>query len=312
MLGYGFFVICTAGIFNENGNGRTDNHALVNSDTVAAYAVALSVKHGKSDGGVAYIVNNISSWIKIHYVACENRGKRCAKLNYGGSLRDLEGGGAHKVAAYGDGCCACVIVIFILQGAAVLGGVEGQAAVHFYRNVGGMGGVRIKDKFSGGINIHLYRRGSNSHIVVEKCIVMIWRANHRYDYLIFACILGRALKRRAVLHIANGHVLRVKSCGKVHAYVLRIEIIGEIKRVKAKAVLGEDCLSDREYSGSFACVIILADNRNYSIVAGINVIGIGYGVICRVNGSAVNVNVNCRSLLFTVIISVSNIYHTVL
>ena len=84
---------------------------------------------------------------------------------------------------------------------------------------------------------------------------MIGRANHRYDYLIFACILGRSLKRRAVLHIAHGHVLRVKSCGKAHTDAVRIEIIGEIKRIEGKAVLGEGCLFDSVGSGGFACVV---------------------------------------------------------
>ena len=252
MLCYCIFVIGAAGIFNKNGDGGADNHALVNGDTVAAYTISLSVKYGESDG-LGYLINSRSGGLNVHNEAAENCVKGCAKVNLWGCLFDFKGGGARKVAPYGDGCCACVIVIFILQGAAVLGGVEGQAVVNFDRNVGSMG-FKIKDKFSSRINIHLYGSGRDNHIVLQRHVLVVGGALDLYKQLVAACIGGSAINSSDAINIYQGHVLCVKSCGKAHADGLGIKIICSIKSAWGNIALGENCLLYSVGSGLFAGV----------------------------------------------------------
>ena len=253
MLGYGSFVICTAGIFNQNGNSGADNRAIVNGDTVAAYAVALSVKNGESDA-FRYLINRCGGGLNVHYEAAENCIKGRAQVNLGNCLLNNEGSGANKVAAYGDGCCACVIVIFILQGAAVLGGVEGQAAVNLYRNVGSVR-IKIKDKFSVRINIHLYGSGRDNHIVLQSHVLVVGGALNLYKHLVAACIGGSALNNSNAINVYQANVLRVKSCGKAHADGPGIKIIGSIKSAQGNVAFGESPLLYSIGSGGFTCVV---------------------------------------------------------
>ena len=256
-LALGGLIIGGCGGGDLDGDGGADDHALVNGDLHTIHGVALAGQDGEAGS-----LQRVGDGGNVHHIAGHHLVQRCAHRDGGDRLLDLKVHRAGEVAAQGSSGGADHNVARIGDGAAELGGLEGNAAVYGGDQLGFVllagieeFSIQIQELHGGGC-------GSDDQFVFNGGILMVGRAAYHHQHLVSACIGGSAQKRSAAVHIADGDILLLQAGRQGDSNFLGAKIEGGGQILHRKVSLGEGGLFNSEGFLYTARVVALAVNRN--------------------------------------------------